>query len=90
MKHTISRLQLWLLRKIVRSNIVQGPYHTNNMVIIQQVIVEEATKEFSEDNAATLYYFLSETMENGFKRAWPSVDNIAPLRKNWANFHHID
>jgi hypothetical protein len=54
----LSKLQLWMLRKIFSTAMVQGAHHANNLVTIQSLLLEVLRKEFYEDNDVTLDYFV--------------------------------
>ena len=93
--HTISKLHQWALRKIVRANIIQGPHHSDNLSEILRVIVDECRNEFSEDNAATQYYFLSDHLDRAFYEVNHyavnlQLDELQTYRENFTDMVHND
>lgn len=55
----------WLLRKIVRKLIIQGPLQLHNTVTYFQIFREEFEKYYSEDNKPTI----DEYLKNGLNIA---------------------
>jgi hypothetical protein len=63
MGHTISKVQHWLLKKLIRDNVRQGPHHNENITEMLRLVVESCRDEFYEDNDATQRYFIQERFD---------------------------
>lgn len=68
MRHNISKLHHWLLKKLIRDNIRQGPHHHNNIEEMLRLVVTSSQEEFTEDNDATQYAFLRGRFEDAIER----------------------
>lgn len=64
----MNRLQRWIFRNIVPSQVRQGPHHRERIIEMYSVIVEEAREEFREDNIPTLDAFLRECHEEALRK----------------------
>lgn len=59
----MSWLQRFLLRRLARELVVQGPSHQGNITEYYAILAEAARVEFIEDNKPTLDGFLLECHE---------------------------
>ena len=59
----LTRLQSYLLRKVARVLVIQGPFHRARIIAYYRVLIEAAREEFREDNKMTLDDFLQECHE---------------------------
>ena len=64
----ITKFQKWILRKIFRDIVTQGPHHENNIIEVYTLLREEADREFNEDNIPTRNSFLTECFEKSLIR----------------------
>jgi len=62
-------LERWLLKRLVRRLVLQGPSHQGYIIEYYKTIIDAARLEFSEDNEPTLLDFLEEC----HTRAWQQV-----------------
>lgn len=60
----LTKFQIWLLKLIFRSAVVQGYFHQDNIKKIYKLLREAANAEFTEDNDATLNEFMREQFES--------------------------
>jgi hypothetical protein len=67
----ITKLQIWLLRRICRALVRQGPLHARNIEAYYQIMQEAAHREFSEDNWHTLNHFLTECHQKAAMSTFP-------------------
>ena len=58
--NSISKFNLWLLKKIAKKIVVQGFNHKENIVKYYQIMFDAAEAEFTEDNPPTIKAFLEE------------------------------
>ena len=58
----MTRIEKWLLKRIVERNVRQGPTHMANMTEIFQLVKEVWAGEFTEDNEATVNATLQECL----------------------------
>lgn len=65
----MTNLQRWLLKKVFRSLVQQGPHHTDNIREVQELLTDAAGAEFYEDNIRTLHNFMLEQFTDGFVAA---------------------
>jgi len=56
----MTKLQAWILRKITKVLVRQGPGHKSNITQYYQIMYDAAKNEFSEDNKPTFDSFLDE------------------------------
>jgi len=54
----ITNFQRWILGKIFRKIVTQGPDHMDNIRDVYSLLRESAEEEFYEDNAPTLDSFM--------------------------------
>lgn len=64
----ITKFQKWILCKIFRDIVTQGPHHESNIVEVYKLLREEADREFYEDNFPTRYGFLTDCFEKSLIR----------------------
>ena len=65
----MTNFERWLLRRIFRRAVSQGPNHFKNTTVLYQMIRDAWTAEFIEDNAPTVSSCLSECFED--TQLWP-------------------
>ena len=65
--YPLSKLQIWLLKKIFTKSVVQGFDHKNNITNIYRLLYKAAQDQFTEDNKPTLDHFLNECFQEGLK-----------------------
>ena len=67
----ITKLQIAILKWIAQKIVVQGPCHTENIIIYYKILADASRKEFNENNRLTLDWFLidchKESLEKGKK-----------------------
>ncbi|MCK5613446.1 hypothetical protein KAR91_66865 [Candidatus Pacearchaeota archaeon] len=56
----ITKIELWLLRKIAKRIVIQGFSHKENINKYYQIIYDATESEFTEDNKPTRDAFLEE------------------------------
>lgn len=54
---TISKFQIWVLKKIFKKTIIQG-YAEKNLTVIYKLMHDAAEETFCEDNVSTLDNYL--------------------------------
>lgn len=59
--------ELWLVKKIIAAEVVQGYGHEKNIKNLYSLIRAACEKEFNEDNSATLKSFLRKLFEDDLK-----------------------
>lgn len=59
----MSKLKYWILKKIIRSEIIQGECHDKKITGLYQMIRDAAEEEFTEDNIPTMNSFLQECFD---------------------------
>ena len=57
-------LELWIVRRYLRKQVIQGYDHHVRIAGLYQLIRDAAEAEFTEDNAPTLSSFLAECFES--------------------------
>jgi hypothetical protein len=57
MKHYLTKLDRWLLRRIFKRIFTQGPNHAENLRQVHMMIFESLQDEFTEDSHPSLYSF---------------------------------
>ena len=72
----IPKLQRWLLRKLIRDNIHQGPHLHDNIAEMFRLVMVSSRQEFTEDNDATQYAFLRGRFEEAIDSTFTYVDAI--------------
>jgi hypothetical protein len=60
----VSPVIRWMLRRICRKLVVQGPLHAKRITEYYRIMGEAAEAEFTEDNELTLVSFLRECWSN--------------------------
>jgi len=65
---TLSKFEVWALRKIFAKAVVQGLSHKANIRQIFRLVNEAAIDEFTEDNTPTLDSYLREQFEASLER----------------------
>lgn len=60
----LTKFQIWLLKRIFKSAVVQGYHHTSNIATIYSLLRQAACDEFTEDNEVTIDDFLRENFES--------------------------
>lgn len=55
----MSKFQKWMLRKIASKVVIQGEHHPR-IIEFYRIFIDEARKQFNEDNKITLDSFLEE------------------------------
>jgi hypothetical protein len=53
----ITKFQTWLLKRIFRKLVKQGPMHQKNVIAVYSLMQSALKNEFTEDNDATLNLF---------------------------------
>ena len=71
MKYVITWFEKRRLRKVAKRIVWQSPYHAGNIKEYFKILIEEARKEFTEDNDTTLDDFLLEQYRNACKEVLP-------------------
>ena len=61
--NTLTKFQQWVLERIARNLVVQGPEHQQNIVQMYRIIYNAAKDQFTEDNKPTLDEFLQECFD---------------------------
>ena len=61
------RFKRWILKKIFKDAVVQGPHHQENIIEIYSLLHDEFRKEFTEDSRITRQCFLLEQFDKSFK-----------------------
>jgi len=56
----MSRFQRWMLSRITRDLVIQGPWHQDRITEYYEIMHRAARREFFEDNRPTLDDFLQE------------------------------
>ena len=59
----MNKLERWLLTRLIRKQIAQGPLHPQNIEGIYRVVREACSAEFNEDSNASLNGYLQERFE---------------------------
>ena len=70
---TVPPLVRWLLRRICRKLVVQGPEHAGRIAEYYRIMREAAESEFTEDNHPTLTAFLRECWDTANVRVETSA-----------------
>jgi hypothetical protein len=60
----MTRLERWLIKRIIRKEVVQGYDHPARIAALFGLVIEAARDEFTEDNHATSRAYLSEWFEH--------------------------
>ena len=75
--YRITKLQVRILRWIVRKLVIQSHEHQRNITEYYRILVDAAREEFREDNRATLDHFLKECHDTALEENWEKY------KKSW-------
>ena len=64
---SLTKLQVFILTRICKTLVIQGPSHELNIIEYYKIINEAARKEFTEDSKVTLDTFLADCHARSLK-----------------------
>jgi hypothetical protein len=79
----MTRIEKWLLQRIIRRNVRQGPDHLSNITGVYCMVQVACQDEFTEDNRFTIDAMLKECYERAKNAAWTEQDQ-ARINRNCA------
>lgn len=65
----MNRLDQWLLKRICKKLVKQGPKHKSRIAQYYKIMADAARQEFYEDNEPTLKGFLDECYEGALEES---------------------
>lgn len=70
----MTRIEKWLLQRIIRRNVRQSPDHLSNITGIYRIVQDACQDEFNEDNRFTIDEMLKECYGHARIAAWNAQD----------------
>lgn len=65
----MTKFERWFLRRIIKKQVRQGPYHIENIKDLYREIRVACEQEFYEDNLATQNSYLTEWFEASLRKS---------------------
>lgn len=56
----MTKFEKWMITRIIKRIIIQGPTHKRNIIKLYGIMLHEASEQFTEDNNITTISFLKE------------------------------